>query len=202
MGLDGIKLKIEIESKKGVEPKRDVHGNIISHETVVKENGVSKIKVETETVNVTRKFLRPYVKFIKTTRDSTDLIDRIHNETNVVEKGQITIVLSHRNLDNIAKYHILNTSSNLYYNGSLPKNGENQFKFSDFKFSKTVHLEPTDDGWKSIETDSNGNPMLEFTKDQISGNVPPYSITKVRNGETEQWFLEQDDIVKGSTKTL
>ena len=93
---------------------------------------------------MTRKFLRPYVKFIKETRNSTDLIDRIHNETNVIEEGQITIVLSHRNLDNIAKYHILNTSSNLYYNGSLPKNGENQLKFSDFKFSRTLTLEDDD----------------------------------------------------------
>ena len=74
------------------------------------------------------------MKFIKETRNSTDLIDRIHNETNVIEEGQITIVLSHRNLDNIAKYHILNTSSNLYYNGSLPKDGTERFKFSDFKF--------------------------------------------------------------------
>ena len=195
VGLDGIKLKIEIESKQDVEPKRDLHGNIISHETVVKENGVSKIKVETETVNVTRKFLRPYVKFIKTARDSTDLIDKIHNETNVIGEGQITIVLSHRNLDNIAKYHILNTSSNLYYNGSLPKDGTERFKFSDFKFKKTVHLEQTENGWKSLEKDNNDNPVLEFANAQISGELPPYSVTITRDGEEEQWFLEQDKFV-------
>lgn len=51
--------------------------------------------------------------------------------------------MSHKNLDNIAKYHILNTSSNLYYNGSLPKDGTERFKYADFKFSKTVHLEQT-----------------------------------------------------------
>ena len=49
-------------------------------------------------------------------------------------------MLSHRNLDNIAKYHILNTSSNLYFNGSLPKDGQNHFKYSDFKFDKTSKL--------------------------------------------------------------
>ena len=169
VGLDGLKLKIEIESQRDEEPKRDAHGNIISHETVVKENGVSKIKVETERVEVTRKFLRPKVKFIKGIRNSTDLIDRLHNETNVVEEGQLTIILSHRNMDNIAKYHILNTSSNLYYNGSLPKNGDNQFKYSDFKFDRTVHLEQTDVGWKSTEKNEHGNPILEFTNEQIIG---------------------------------
>lgn len=165
VGLDGIKLKIEIESKESEEPLRDKKGNIVALEEVQDQGGVKKIVVTPQMRRVTRKFLKPKVKFIKTARDSTDLIDRIHNETNVVEEGQLTIVLSHRNMDNIAKYHILNTSSNLYYNGSLPKNGENQFKFSDFKFSKTVHLEQTDDGWKSIETDINGNPILEFTND-------------------------------------
>ena len=165
VGLDGIKLKIDIESKESEEPLRDKKGNIVAVEEVQDQGGVKKIVVTPQMRTVTRKFLHPKVKFIKKERNSTDLIDRIHNETNVVEKGQLTIVLSHRNMDNIAKYHILNTSSNLYYNGSLPKNGENQFKFSDFKFSRTVHLEQTDDGWKSIETDINGNPILEFTND-------------------------------------
>ena len=202
LGLDGIKLKIEIESEESTEPLRDVHGNIVADEEIQVIDGVKKIVVVPHTRNVTRKYLRPYVKFVKGIRNSTDLIDRLHNETNVVEEGQITVVLSHKNLDNIAKYHILNTSSNLYYNGSLPKNGENQFKYSDFKFSKTVHLEPTVDGWKSTEKDEIGNPILEFTSEQIIGQKPPYSITMERDGETEQWFLEQDDIVKGSTKTL
>ena len=67
-------------------------------------------------------------------------MDRIHNEANVVEEGQMTIVLSHRNMDNIAKYHILNRISNLYFDGSLPKNEEreNHFKFSDFKIDRAV----------------------------------------------------------------
>ena len=202
LGLDGIKLKIEIESEESTEPLRDIHGNIVADEEIQVIDGVKKIVVVPHTRNVTRKYLRPYVKFVKGIRNSTDLIDRLHNETNVVEEGQITVVLSHKNLDNIAKYHILNTSSNLYYNGSLPKNGENQFKYSDFKFSKTVHLVQTVDGWKSTEKDEIGNPILEFTSEQIIGQKPPYSITVERDGETEQWFLEQDKLVPSPSQKV
>ena len=167
LGLDGIKLKVVVESEVGHEPKRDVHGNVISTEKVVKVNGVSKIVVEPETVEVNRKFLRPYVKFVKSNRNSTHLLDRLHNETNVIEEGQITIVLSHKNLDNIAKYHILNTSSNLYYNGSLSKDGTERFKYSDFKFKRTLVLvedEEQPNSWYSklhiVEVhDSNGQSL-------------------------------------------
>lgn len=48
------------------------------------------------------------------------------------------VVFSHKNLDNIAKYHILNRQGNLYYDGSLPKNWENQYKYSDFKFETGI----------------------------------------------------------------
>lgn len=147
---------------------------------------------------MTRKFLRPYVKFVKKDRNSTELIDRIHNDTHEIEEGQFTIVLSHKNLDNIAKYHILNTSSNLYFNGSLPKTGEGQFKYSDFKFSQTVHLVETETGWQSRETDASGNPILSFLNRQIQGTVPPY---KVEIGE-DTWYLEQDQLVEGGTHTL
>lgn len=37
LGLDGIKLKIDIVSETSEEPKRDVHGNIISTEKVIKD---------------------------------------------------------------------------------------------------------------------------------------------------------------------
>lgn len=71
-------------------------------------------------------------------------------------------MLSHRNMDNIAKYHILNKSSNLYYNGTLPKNGKNQLKYSDFKFDQTVRLEydTTASKWVSVERGSDGQPLL------------------------------------------
>ena len=122
-GLDGIKLKIGIESEESEEPLRDAKGNIVAHEEIQNIDGVKKIVVVPQTRTVTRKFLCPQVKFIREMRESSDLMDRIHNENDVIEEGQITVVLSHKNLDNIAKYHILNTSSNLYYNGSLPKDG-------------------------------------------------------------------------------
>lgn len=119
------------------------------------------------------KFIRPIVKFRKHLRPldakNPSLVDRLHNEQKTIPAGSIRVILSHKNMDNLAKYHILNTSSNLYFNGSLPKNGLNQFKHSDFKFSKTVHLEQTPTGWRSVEKDDDGNPVLEFTNEQISG---------------------------------
>ena len=201
LGLDGIKLKIDIVSETSEEPKRDVHGNIISTEEVRKdEHGVSRIEVTTEHVQVRKKFLRPYVKFVKETRNSSDLIDRVHDETNVIEEGQFTIVLSHRNLDNIAKYHILNTSSNLYFNGSLPKTGEGQFKYSDFKFSQTVHLVEKNGVWKSKELDEFGSPLLKFKISDVIGDIPPYKV-EVQNGDTKDiWYLEQDELVPSPSK--
>ena len=50
------------------------------------------------------------------------------------------VILSHKNLDNIAKYHVLNRKSSLYFDGSLPKNGKNEFKYSDFKSTITKEL--------------------------------------------------------------
>ena len=203
--MDEIKIKIVIEEKTGFESLRDEHGNIKSTEKVVVDaDNVKKIVVTPETKEVKRRYLRPYVKFVKKIRNSTDLIDRIHNETSVLGEGQVAIVISYKNLDNIAKYHILNTSSNLYYNGSLPKNGTERFKFSDFKFSKTVHLEETQDGWRSVEKDDNGNPVLSFSSEDVKGYefvdnigshiVPPYYIAD-EDGKTPLWFLEQDKLV-------
>lgn len=197
-GLDGLKLKIEIVSKAGEEPLRDAKGNIVATETIETVDGVKTIKVHPTMVQVTRKFLHPFVKFVKTTRGTDNLIDKVHDETHVIEEGQFTIVLSHKNLDNIAKYHILNTSSNLYFNGSLPKTGEGQFKYSDFKFSQTVHLVETETGWQSRETDASGNPILSFLNGQIQGTVPPY---KVEIGE-DTWYLEQDQLLEGGTHEL
>ena len=130
-------------------------------------------------------------------------MDRLHNEQKTIPAGSIRVILSHKNMDNLAKYHILNTSSNLYFNGSLPKDGTGRFKYSDFKFSKTVHLEQTADGWKSTEKDANGNPLLEFTTNDVKGQefddnigrhvVSPYYIAD--DGGNPIWFLEQDKLV-------
>ena len=73
------------------------------------------------------------------------LVDRISSECHVIPEGSVMVVFSRKNLDNIAKYHILNRISDLYFDGSLPKNGKNQYKFSDFKYETarkmTFHVE-------------------------------------------------------------
>ena len=59
LGLDGIMLKIGIESEESQEPLRDVKGNIVAHEEIQDVAGVKKIVVVPKTRTVTRKFLRP-----------------------------------------------------------------------------------------------------------------------------------------------
>ena len=84
----------------------------------------------------------------------------------MIPAGEVTVMFSHKNLDNIAKYHILNASSDLYYGGNLAKTAEhgNQFKYSDFKFGRMVSLKSDGNGgWESVELDDNGNPVLHFT---------------------------------------
>lgn len=193
VGVDGLQLKIDIVSEEWDEPKRDIHGNIISTEKVEKgDDGVSRIVVYTEHVQVTKKFLRPYVKFIKYIRrsqgdiDDLSLVDRVHNNTNSIEEGQITIVLSHKNLDNIAKYHILNTSSNLYFNGSLPKTGEGQFKYSDFKFSRTLTLEDDD--------------FIILHKDKYVSEITLDTLCETTDRDCAQRF--KYDVAKKNVKTL
>lgn len=193
-GVDDIYVGFDIRTEDGEEPIRDKQGNIVSEEEVV----AGRIVVNVHTRPVQHKFIRPIVKFRKTLRplDSKNpsLVDRLHNEQSTIPAGSIRVILSHRNMDNLAKYHILNTSSNLYFNGSLPKNGLNQFKYSDFKADKTVHLEEVDGGWRSVEKDAKGNPVLEFTNEQISGQIPPYSVSIDKGKDTELWYLEQDGI--------
>lgn len=89
---------------------------------------------------MTRKFLLPTLKFKKFISQSSSLTDRISRECKSIPEGSVTIVFSHKNLDNIAKYHILNRISNLYFDGSLPKNWQNQYKFSDFKYETAIRM--------------------------------------------------------------
>ena len=133
------------------------------------------------------------------------MVDRLHNEQKTIPSGSIRVILSHKNMDNLAKYHILNTSSNLYFNGSLPKNGLNQFKYSDFKSDTTLHIEwnPSTGKWQSTEkNETTAEPILQFSQGDINPDqppelpkVPPYYV-KVMNtlGEVEKWYLEQDVI--------
>ena len=150
------------------------------------------------TKDIKRKFLKPTMSLIRYARtgDNLSLIDRIQNETMKVDAGQITVILSHKNLDNLAKYHILNRSSSLYFDGSLPKdeNHKNQYKYSDFKFSKTVKLVQDGSSWRSA--DDNGA-ALSFTLGQVKGAngtaskpLPPYYLAGDDGKPT--WFLQQD----------
>lgn len=126
----------------------------------------------------------------------------MNDSTTSISAGQVKVVISHKNLDNIAKYHILNRSSNLYFDGSLPKdeNHKDQFKFSDFKYDKVLKLKPKWKGgikWRSEETGSDGKtPLIEFVNDDVrsanENGLPPYYIV---DKEGKRWFLEQSVLV-------
>ena len=204
-GVDDIYVGFDIRTEFGQEPIRDKQGNIVSNEEVVE----GKIVVNVQTRPVQHKFIRPIVKFKKSLRplDSKNpsLVDRLHNEQSTIPAGSIRVILSHRNMDNLAKYHILNTSSNLYFNGSLPKNGLNQFKHSDFKSDTTLHIKwnPSIGKWQSTEkNETTDEPILQFSQEDINPDeplelpkIPPYYV-EVENslGEVEKWYLEQDAI--------
>ena len=124
-GVESMSIKIDIVT--------DVDGKLFTYDLHGNQNlGDDGFPVLSNTI---RKWLKPTVRMMKSTSIDT-LVDRISKNTTVVPEGSFAVVLSHKNLDNIAKYHILNRSSNLYYDGSLPKNGENMYKFSDFKFNR------------------------------------------------------------------
>lgn len=132
-GVGSIELKVEIVSKKGEVFARDEKGNL-----ALDENGLPVKKT------ILRKWLKPTVRFKKYVSDpkkKKTLVDMIQESTKDIQQGQVTVMFSHKNFDNIAKYHILNRTSNLYFDGSLTKNKKNQFKYSDFKFERTVHVE-------------------------------------------------------------
>lgn len=136
-GVDSIEVAVDIED--GDEEdffKYDEHGNIVL------EPGNEPEKRDEPVKFVSRvKYIKPRLRFRRNPlSDEPSLTDRFSHSSDFVEAGQVMVILSHRNIDNLAKYHILNMSSNLYFGGSLPKNGRNQFKYSDFKFSSTVKL--------------------------------------------------------------
>lgn len=171
--MDSIHLKIEvIDSDEVVQEwdddfhrryERDEHGQLILDEN-------NKPIPVTRTVHYKR--LNPVVRFGRVHAEEEDGLTRmIGAKHTTVEYGQVKVAISHKNIDNIAKYHILNRSSSLYFNGSLPKSPdhENQFKFSDFKYSRTVALEQNEDGtWSSKDTKNDGvTPVLTFNIDDI-----------------------------------
>ena len=130
----------------------------------------------------------------------------MHQSTNVIPEGEIAVIFSHKNMDNIAKYHILSKSSDLYFGGALAKNKQNQIKFSDFKCDMTLLLEEYQTNkWRSVAVDETKldaegkpTPFIQFTLGEVkptaSGSTPPYYVEIERevDGETvqEKWFLE------------
>ena len=199
-GVDEISLSVDIHT---VEDEINTYGEdgYILVEDKVDEHGVPYQEPIKKTVR--RKYLVPVMRLRKKKRngDNLSLIDMIQRDATKVDAGQITVILSHKNLDNIAKYHILNRSSSLYFDGSLPKdeNHKNQYKYSDFKYSETVKLKLDGSTWKS--SDDNGA-KLSFTTEQVKGAngtaskpLPPYyvEIDREVDGETvqEKWFLQQ-----------
>jgi len=205
-GVDSIELKIDIVGFVDEETlKYDDTGNPIM--TTDKEPYEPDWPVY---MTSTRKFLKPTLRFVKNMPSGERLIDKVQWNTNLVPDGEVTVMFSHKNLDNLAKYHIMNRQSNLYFDGSLPKNSEhkNQYKFSDFKYSESVMIYKEGDKWKSIETDSENNPILEFVMDDVgseggstSDNLPPYYVEVEKETGTEKWYIEQDRLVPDQVKT-
>ena len=203
-GVDSLEIKIDIVKQSGTEYVKDENGYVV-HEPgeggndMYSPNGSNNPTPKTKEIE--RMFIRPTLRFKKNELGSPSTLDEsISYARQSLSEGEVTVIVSHKNLDNIAKYHILNATSNLYFGGSLPKNGENQFKFSDFKFSKTVKLVQDGDAWKSEE--DNGETLCFSVGDVKSANddeLPPYYV---QNGD-DTWFLEQskESIVKPDLKT-
>ena len=147
--------------------------------------------------------LKPTIRFVKykNTGDGTSLVDRINNAVDVIPAGEVMVVLSHKNLDNLSKYHILSRSSNLFFYGSLPDNA-NQIQHDGFVTDMSVQLRQylnSSDWYASTTHDENDVPYLDFNVEAVYskdnyGNVldhaadPPYFV-KDANGR--EWVLQQ-----------
>ena len=209
-GLDSLELKIDIVTGISTQYLHNLQGNLAltsGNEPYFRELPFARPEYA--------KKIKPTLRFKKKIVAGTEnLTQRVHGTTMTIQKGEVMVVISHKNMDNIAKYHIMNASSNLYFGGSLPKNGQQAFKYSDFKFDATVTLYlDNDNWWKSLETKEDGSPILQFEnkfarsrEDWEEENeylkrinslnrdcLPPY-VVYVGN-EEETWFLEQNELV-------
>lgn len=192
-GVDEIGIKIDIITRESEVNTYDETGYIIYEPTGELDPSGKPYEAPVKK-KVTRKFLVPKMRLTRNGRAKSgiSLIDMIQRDAQKIDAGQITVIFSHKNMDNIAKYHILNRSSSIYFDGSLPKNGENQYKYSDFKFSDTVKLVYDGGRWKSA--DDNGA-TLNFTTNQVKGAngtnakpLPPYYLAGSDGKPT--WFLQ------------
>ena len=111
-GIGELYIKVEQE-------ERDATKYVISGHT---KTGKNKWK----TVSVKERLIKPTLKIRKFQVDQSSLEepsleDKVQLQVNKVDSGAITIIFSRKDPDDIARYHILNRFSSLYYNGSLPK---------------------------------------------------------------------------------
>ena len=213
-GVDSLELSVSIVTETDTRVlKYDESGNVVAEES--NSGGSSqdggRVVVTPEYRTAIRKKLVPILRFKKSSETVDGLLSRVQHEHGVIEPGQVTVVFSHKNIENIAKYHILNKYSNLYFNGSLPKESQNsnKFKYSDFKYESSVHLrhDATNNRWESVEVGSNGQPILTFNDGDVHGQMqdgrkcPPYYITG-DNGVDPLWFLEQVEMVSQSDHVI
>lgn len=191
--MSGIELKIDI-----VENEQEVGVWEDDFTVVYESDGKTRKKIKYKV-----KQLLPSVRFTKFHSDGSSLSDAIQNSRSKIDAGQIVVVLSHKNVDNIAKYHILSRMGNLFFYGSLPKNSDHQntVQYSDFKVDKSIRLKKysdSDEWFASAYSDENGNPYLDFSLSDVyskdrNGNrvedgLPPYFVQDAKGGE---WMLQQ-----------
>ena len=89
-------------------------------------NGVEELYIKVDVVHSNSDIcLKPTIRLVKALRDKEyseleSVYDKSQKLVNEVVSGSIKVIISHKNLDNMAKYHMLNRKSNLYFLGSLP----------------------------------------------------------------------------------
>lgn len=171
--------------------------------------GVSSIQVKVQVERVqeangrTKAMIHPMVRFVRQEAPSEGdgLATRISARSRTIPAGQVVVMLSHRDIDTLGKYHMLNRFSNLYLMGSLPDGG-NQFMGDDFVSSESLELEQVDGThWRSTDG------SLEFSSSDVKGsavtvdegdgwtssprtmyNRPPWYLEV----DGKVWYLEQD----------
>ena len=206
VGVKSLEMSLDIVPEDTMNAlKYDVHGNVVMQdpaEAVVPvydstsgELVNRKIEAYPDCMKVAKMRILPKLRFTKFDGDGSTLDNRLNLAANTIQPGEVIVVIAHKNPDNIAKYHMLNNFGTIYFAGSLPKDGTNRFKWSDFKFGQTVRLKQDEDGnWRSVEEDEIGEPVLSFTSRQVMGDVPPYYI--VGGDGQPLWFLEQSELVE------
>ena len=192
-GVDSMYISIDLVSKT-VQVKQWIDDFKKDIEPSTNRQVVKMVKIRQ---------LKPTIKFVKyrNTGSNLSLIDKINNETCVIPKGEVMVILSHKNVDNLAKYHILSRSSNLFFYGSLPDNA-NQIQHDGFVTDRSIRVRKylNDDSWYASTThDENDIPYLDFNVSSVyskaedgrhvlPATTPPYFVEDA-NGD--EWVLQQ-----------